>query len=278
MTLPPASIVVGMHPIERLRYVARASGVPQQVIVGETAAALASFGSDPQGLVTACRRIVSRQPTSGPLVWFASRVLTAGDPASEIWEAAGAMQADRTASELAHALPDDGTVSVLGWPDELGEVLPRRGDLTVLVIDTLSEGSGFASRLLHADVAAVDVPLAGLGAAVAASSLVLLESPAIGPDEFLAVAGSRAAAAVARHAGIPVWLVGGVGRLLPQRMWDGLRLRVERDGDPWDAHEEVVPLDLVDRIVGPAGVEPVAAALRRTDCPIVPELFRGDVI
>jgi len=270
--------VVEMHPIERLRYVARASGVPQRVIVQETAAALASFGSDPQGLVTACRRIVSRQPTSGPLVWFASRVLTAGDPASEIWEAAGAMQADPTAAELAHALPDDATVSVLDWPDELGDILPRRGDLTVLVIDTLSEGSGFTSRLLHADVEAVDVPSAGLGAAVAASSLVLLESPAIGPDEFLSVAGSRAAAAVARHAGVPVWLVGGVGRLLPQRMWDGLRLRVERGGDPWDAHEEVVPLDLVDRIAGPAGVEPVAAALRRTDCPIVPELFRGDVI
>src|SRR3954467_3880844 len=98
-----------MHPIERLRYVARASGVPQQVIVQETAAALSSFGSDPQGLVTACRRIVSRQPTSGPLVWFAARVLTAGDPASEIWEAAGAVQADRTGAELAHALPDDAT-------------------------------------------------------------------------------------------------------------------------------------------------------------------------
>jgi hypothetical protein len=267
-----------MHPIERLRYVARASGVPQRVIVQETASALASFGSDPQGLVTACRRIVSRQPTSGPLVWFAARVLTSGDPGSEIWEAAGEVQADPTGTELVHALPEEATVSVLGWPDELGEVLSRRGDLTVLVIDTLSEGSGFTNRLLHADVEAVDVPLAGLGSAVAASSMVLLESSAIGPQELLAVAGSRAAAAVARHAGIPVWLFGGVGRLLPQRMWDGLRLRVEGAGDPWDAHDEVVPLDLVDHIAGPAGVEPVADALRRTDCPIVPELFRGDII
>jgi hypothetical protein len=267
-----------MHPIERLRYVARASGVPQRVIVQETASALASFGSDPQGLVTACRRIVSRQPTSGPLVWFASRVLTAGDPASEIWEAAGEVQADRTGNELVHALPEEATVSVLGWPDELGEVLGRRGDLTVLVIDTLSEGSGFASRLLHADVEAIDVPLSGLGAAVAASSLVLLESPAIGPDELLAVAGSRAAAAVARHAGIPVWLVGGVGRILPQRMWEGLLRRVEGTTDPWDAHDEIVPLDLIDQIAGPRGLESVADALARTDCPVVPELFRGDVI
>ena len=55
-----------MHPIERLRYVARAHGVSHTVMVEETAAALCSFGRDPQGLVTACRRIVDRQPFPGP--------------------------------------------------------------------------------------------------------------------------------------------------------------------------------------------------------------------
>ena len=265
-----------MHPIERLRYVARASGAPQGALVQETAMALSSFGSDPQGLVTACRRIVWRQPSSGPLVWFCARVLTAGDAASEIWEAAGQVQADRTAAELAHALPDDATITVLGWPDEISEALPRRGDVEVLAVDTRGEASGLVSQLWRADVEASDVPQAGLGAAVASASLVLLESTAVGPEEFLAVSGSRAAAAVARAAGIPIWLVAGVGRLLPGRMWDGLRGRVEPD-DPWDADDEFVPLDLVDRIVGPNGVEPVSDALRRTDCPVAPELFKGDV-
>ena len=267
-----------MHPIERLRYVARASGVPQRTIVQETASALASFGSDPHGLVTACRRIVSRQPTSGPLLWFAARVLTSGDPANEIWEACGEVQADPTAGELAHSLPADSTAVVLGWPDEISAALPRRGDVVVLVVDVLGEGSGFVRRLLHSDVDAVDVPVAGLGSAVAASSLVLIESSAIGPADFLAVAGTRAAAAVAHSAGVPVWLVGGVGRLLPQRMWDGLRRRVEVLDEPWEAEEEIVPLDLVDVIVGPRGPEPVAEALRRVDCPIAPELFKGDVM
>lgn len=267
-----------MHPIERLRYVARASGVPQRVIVQETASALSSFSGDPQGLVTACRRIVSRQPTSGPLLWFGARVLTAGDPRAEIWEAAGLVQADPTANELAHSLPSEATVVVLGWPDEIAAALPRRGDVEVLVVDTLGEGSGFVGRLLQSDVDAVDVPLAGLGAAVAASQLVLLEAPAIGPSEFLAVSGSRAAAAVARQAGVPVWLVGGVGRLLPQRMWDGLAGRVFGHDEPWEADEERVPLELVDMIVGPDGPEPVDQARRRTDCPVAPELFKGDVI
>jgi hypothetical protein len=266
-----------MHPIERLRYVARASGASQRVIVSETARALASFSDDPHGLVTACRRIVSRQPTSGPLLWFAARVLTSGDPGAELWEAAGELEADPTAAELAHALPDEATVTVLGWPDEIAAALPRRGDVEVLVVDVLHEGSGFTSALLRADVDAVDVPLGGLGAAVATSGVLLLEASAVGPDAFLAVSGSRAAAAVARHAGIPVWLVAGVGRLLPARMWDGLRRRVEALDDPWDAADEVVPLDLVDTVVGPRGPESVAEALRRCDCPVAPELFKGDV-
>lgn len=265
-----------MHPIERLRYVARASGASQDVLVQETAQALTSFDDDPHGLVTACRRIVSRQPTSGALVWFASRVLAAGDPRTEIWEAAGEVAADATARELAHAVPDDATVVVLGWPEVIGAALPRRGDLDVLVVDALGEGSGLVQTLLRRDCEALDIPQAGLGSAVAEADLVLLESSAVGPDEFLAMSGSRAAGAVARHAGVPVWLVAGVGRLLPRRMWDGLKRRLA-PADPWDADDEVVPLDLVDCIVGPIGPQPIVDALRRTDCPVIPELFKGDV-
>lgn len=265
-----------MHPIERLRYVARASGASQDALVQETARALLSFEDDPHGLVTACRRIVSRQPTSGPLVWFSARVLAAGDPRNEMWEAAGDIAADRTPHELAHALPQDATVVVLGWPDMIAAALPRRGDLEVLVVDALGEGGGFVQTLLRQDCEAVDVPQSGLGAAVAEADLVVLEASAVGPTEFLAVSATRAAAAVARHADVPVWLVSGVGRLLPQRMWDGLRARVHCN-EPWDLDDEVVPLDLVDRIVGPAGPQDLTEALRRIDCPVVPELFRGDV-
>ncbi|MBK5221295.1 MAG: hypothetical protein JJE52_00140 [Acidimicrobiia bacterium] len=262
-----------MHPIERLRYVARASGVGHDMLVRETASALASFVGDPSGMVTACRRVVARQPTSGPIWWLAARVLTAPDPMAEAWAAVQELEADPTARELVHSIDADLTVTVLGWPDLVGEALVRRGDLEALVVDVHGEGSGLVRRLTLADSDAVDVPAVGLGAAVAESQLVLLEAAAIGPEAFLAVAGSRAAAATARHAGVPVWLVGGAGRLLPRRMWDGLVARVDLD-DPWDADDEIVPLDLVDAIVGPIGPEPVAEALRRTDCPVAPELFK----
>lgn len=266
-----------MHPVERLRHVARATGAPQDLVVAETARALGAFAHDPQGLVTACRRMVSRQPRSGALVWLCARVLTAGDPPGEIRAALRDLDADHTPAALAAALPDDASVVVLGWPETAAAALPRRGDLEILVVDVSSEGSGLVRRLAHADVDAVDVPVAGLGAAVAEADLVLLEAAVVSPEEFLAPSGSRAAASVARTAGVPVWLVAGVGRLLPARMWEPLRSRIVT-AEPWDDDDEVVPLELVDRIVGPTGPLDVAEALRRTDCPVAPELFKGDIL
>ena len=90
-----------MHPIERLRYVARASGADQAMLVRETAGALAAFADDPAGLVTACRRIVSRHPGSGPLWWLCSRVLTATEPMREAWTASDELDDDRTGAALA---------------------------------------------------------------------------------------------------------------------------------------------------------------------------------
>lgn len=265
-----------MHPIERLRYVARASGADQTLLVRETAQALAAFRDDPSGLVAACRRIVDRHPTSAPLWWLCARVLTAPDGQREAWLAVDEMEADTTSGELAFALPEEATACVIGWPEQVGEALPRRGDVEVLAVDSLGEGSGLVRRLVQAGIDAVDVPTSGLGAAVASSDVLLLEAVAVGPSGFVAVSGSLAAATVARHAEVPVWLAAGVGRMLPARMWNALAdRRATRLADPWDLDEEVVPLSLVDRIGGPAGLQVPADALRRTDCPVAPELFEA---
>jgi hypothetical protein len=263
-----------VHPIERLRYVARASGADQAVLVRETAQALSAFRGDPSGLVAACRRIVDRHPTSAPLWWLCARVLTSPDGQRDAWEAVDEIEGDPTSAELSYALPEDATACVIGWPELVGEALPPRGDVEVLAVDALGEGSGLVRRLVHAGIDAVDVPTSGMGAAVCSSDVLLLEAVAVGPDGFVAVSGSLAAATVARHAEVPVWLAAGVGRMLPARMWDALAgRRATRAADPWDLDEEVVPLSLVDRVCGPAGLEPPGDALRRTDCPVAPELF-----
>jgi hypothetical protein len=262
-----------MHPIERLRAVARASSISPALAVRETATAISAVASDPYALVTAGRRMIDRHPTSAPLWWFSARVLTAPDPRAEAHRAADEIADDDTALELAHALPDGARVCVIGWPEVTAAALVRRGDVEVLVIDVHAEGSSFVGRLQHYDVAAVDVPPEGLGAAVADCDLVVLEAEALGPTAALARSGSRAAAAVARHAGVPVWLVAGVGRGLPQAMWDALVARGGFDEDPWDAEDETLPLDLVDRIATPHGLRSVSEALQLIDCPVAPELL-----
>lgn len=264
-----------MHPIERLRYVARADGAGVGDLVEAAARALAGLEDDQPGLVTGCRQMVDRHPTIGPLWWLTSRMLCAGDSRKEAWEVVEALDADRTPRELADALPEDAIVLVLGWPELTARALHQRGDLRPRIVDALGEGAALADALLEVGVAATDVPETGVGAAAGDVDVVLLEALSVGPGGAVAVAGSRAAAAVAHHSGRQVWVVAGEGRLLPARLWDALLSRLDAQGDPWDAAEEVVPLDLVDAVVGPYGRLGVEDALLQTDCPIAPELFKG---
>lgn len=268
---------VAVHPIEHLRYVARSSGVGQESLVRETSGALLSFGHDPAGLVTTCRRMLARQPSSGPLMWLASRVLTAADPRSEVRACMEAISDDKTARLLSRQLPMEASVCVLGWPDQIGRALRLRGDLRVLVVDVLGEGHHLVRRLAEQDGWVDEVAESGLGAAAASADVVLLESAAVGPDGFLAVSGSRAAAAVAHAAGVPVWLIAGRGTVLPGPMWDSLIERALGTVEVWDADEEVVPLELVDQVAGPDGLVTVAEAVASTNCPVAPELL-GTVI
>jgi hypothetical protein len=73
-----------------------------------------------------------------------------------------------------------------------------------------------------------------------------------------------------------VWLVAGVGRLLPGSVWNALADRFANDTavEAWDADDEVVPMGLVTAIVNPYGVEDLDVGLARVDCPVAPELFR----
>ena len=254
-----------MHPIERLRHVARAEGAGASLLVREAAGALAGFGSDPPGMVTACRRLVGRHPAVGPMWWLAARVLAAGEPVAAAWRSADELDSDPTPQGVAAELPDDATVVVIGWPELVAEALRRRADLEVLVVDAAGEGSGLVRRLRAGGVDAIDVPDAGAGAAVAESDLVLLEANALGPDGFVACAGSRAAAAVAQHVGTPVWAVAGVGRALPTALWDALVEQLRADqSEPWDRLDELVPLDLVDELIGS----------REPGCAVAPELLK----
>src|SRR4051812_38249089 len=150
-----------MHPIERLRMVARAAGEGPALIAQEAAGALVAFGDDPAGLVTACRRLVDRQPTSGPIWWLAARVLCSTDPSTEAWRAVEELQDDRTPGEVAAALPDGATVTVVGLGEHTGDALVRRGDLEVLLVDNDAVEPHLIRRLQRTDTMVDAIPAAG---------------------------------------------------------------------------------------------------------------------
>ena len=264
-----------MHPIERLRYVARATDAPADDVVREAAASLARFAEDPASLVTACRRLIDRHAANGPIWWLCARTLVAADPADEAWRCLDDLTVDPTVGELGHALEESVRAVVIGWPERLAPAFARRGDVEVRVVDVEGDGPGFVRLLERLDVPAVDVPSTGIAPAVAASGVVLIDAAAIGPETVLAAPGSWAAAAVARAAGVPVWVVGGAGRLVPAGLWPALVGRLAGAATaPWDQELDHLPLALVDALVGPSGPEPVAEGLRRIDTPDAAELRR----
>lgn len=251
------------------------------MLVRETAGALRGLGFDPAGLVVACRRIVERHPNSGPLWWLCASVLAAPDPYRCAAALADDLEVDPTADVLVEALPDDATVCVIGWPDLIGEALLRRGDSTVLAIDTDDDGMGstaFVRRLQRADVDAEIIPAAGLAAAVLASDLVVIEALAATETDLLATTGSRALASVGYCAEVPVWAVVGRGRRLPTALFEAMGQRPTDLREPWEAAAEGVPLALTHWVVGPLGVVATPEASLAPECPMSYELLRSSAM
>ena len=254
--------------------VARAGDEDPGLLAREAAAALAACSDDPASLVIACRRLVEHQPTSGPVWWLAARVLAARDPAGEAWRSATELEDDPTPAACAYHLPEDARVAVVGWGGQTAAALRRRGDCPVLVVDALGGGSALAGSLRRAGSDVVLVDESGLGWAASSADVVLLEARALGPTGFVGTTGALGAAAVGQASGVPVWVVAGVGRVLPGPLWDALVARLGEGPEPWESGYEVVPLRLADQVVGPAGPGPAEDAPVRADCPTVPDLTR----
>ncbi|HWW54075.1 MAG TPA: hypothetical protein VNY84_09905, partial [Acidimicrobiales bacterium] len=136
-----------MHPIERLRYVARADGAGPTRLTVAAARALSGLGDDHAGLVTGCRQMVDRHPAVGTLWWLTARLLTAENAEREAWAVTEALESDPTPAVLAAELPDETVVVVLGWQELVAPALHRRADLQVLAIDAFGEGSALADSL-----------------------------------------------------------------------------------------------------------------------------------
>jgi hypothetical protein len=266
-----------VHPIEHLRYVARAQGADPVALVEETAHALGSMHFDPAGLIVACRRIVERHPFAGPLWWLCANVATSAEPFEAVWELADAIRADRTGAELAAVLADDAVAVTIGNPDVIGDGLIRRGDVRVLAFDADHTATSFVRRMERYDVDVDPVDAGVAGVAVRHADVVLVEALAVDPGRAIVPVGSSTIAAAAMSWGTECWLVAGGGRRLPVGLVDAMVAKVATLGestDPWDLDVEVLPTSMFTHVVGPHGRVPMGPPAIVAECPMAPELLR----
>jgi hypothetical protein len=258
-----------VQPFERLRYLARWSDDDGPELLSEAADCLAAFGGDPAGLVVACRRLLAHHSSTATLWWLCSQVLAAPAARDAAWAAWQAYTDDETPGRLAAALPfpHDEPVAVLGWPDVVSTGLAERPDLDLVVVRSRSGAEKLSRRLRTAEQPVRVVSESELLALE--PSHLLVEASATGGGSALVPFGAGDLAAAARSHGAKVWLVAGLGRALPERLFQSLLAAVGDDPD-----REIVAADRVDRVVGPTGAEPPAMLTRRMDCTVAPELLR----
>jgi hypothetical protein len=259
-----------VQPFERLRSIARYGG-DDSSLVAEAADCLGEFDDDPAALVVTCRQLLHHHPESGPLWWLCSRVLAAPDPSEAAWDAEALVRDDHTPGRLAALLPfpHDHPIAVLGWPELSGIALSSRPDLDVLAVRANHGDSRWHHRLARSDATARPVDV--IEAAAQEQSHVLVEILAGSPTQVLVPDGtSRLLEQLARPTML-LWLVAGVARILPARLFDAMMRQL---GELPDRGLELLDVQAADRIAGPTGLVRPENLQRRVDCPIAPELLR----
>ena len=262
-----------MQPFERLRRIARHSG-DDRTLVAEAADCLAEFDADPAGLVVTCRRLLTHHPDCAPLWWLCARVLAAPDPSDAAWEAEGscATTAPPAASPRCSRSRTSARSRCSAGPSS-----PARRSSPVPISRCSRCGAphgddSWRARLARSDASAR--PVDAIEASALEPSHVLVEIEAASPTRALVLDGtSDAARRRSRKPTTLVWLVAGVGRVLPARLFDAM---VGRLDPPEDHGLELVDVQMADRIAGPTGLERPEHLIRRVDAPVAPELLRLD--
>jgi hypothetical protein len=291
-----------VHPIERLRHVARAGDVDPVMLAQEAAEALGSLTYEAQALVPACRRLIEAHPSCGPLWWVAARVIVAEEPFDAAYAAIEALEDDPTADELAASFPAGASV-VIPAKTGLAVALNMRPDLSVTVVGMPYRLNEVLRRLSRvADVVGIDqrdfdadgAEMMGEG-----PHLLVVEALAAGPSGFLLDRDQVVLASSPVLSDTPCWVTTGVGRVLPAELFaevldrtispgameqSGFEIDDEADfallrgtvGERSSRHHRPVAFleaERVAQVVGPRGRAIPLLALRRAECRAPAELL-----
>jgi hypothetical protein len=256
-------------PAERLRSVTRRS-VDDDRLAAAAADALAGFSNEPASLVVACRRVLAHHRAHGALWWVCSRILAAPDPEAAARTAVHELEADRTGDRLGATLPlldEYEIVAVIGYTSTIDDALLERFDVDAVAVRVVGDDPVAALRRRRSDhaVRVVDE----WDPVLEHTSRLVVSASAIGPERALVPAGTTDAIVSIGAGARELWLVGGVGRVLPARLYETIVSSL-----PAEAAFEEVSVQRFDRIAGPRGLERPSDATARVDCPVVPELLR----
>lgn len=289
-----------VHPIERLRYVARAGDADPVMIAMEAAEALAGLGHAAQALVPSCRRLLEAHPTCGPLWWISARMIVADDPRHVAYASVSALEDDQTVEELAASFPAGASV-VIPARGDLGDAVDLRPDLSVTVVGSPYRLNRVFGRMTDLrEVIGVDQQELVLGREeLPTADLVVLEALAAGPSGVLVDVDQAELLDQAESLGMPCWVMVGVGRLLPAALYDEVSRRVggadaEHRRAPSGYDDDVedlftpsgkirprrrrdeavaIPAGRISAVVGLRGKSVPALGLRRSDCVAPAELL-----
>jgi hypothetical protein len=235
-------------------------------LVVEAAECLTDFTHDTTQLLTVCRRLLAYHPACGPLWWLCARVVGAADAGDAARDARRRLESDRTTARLTSLLPfpHDEPIAVFGWPELAGAALGDRPDLDVIAVRAGDARVAARMRRVHHGVRVVDpTEVVALG-----PTHLLVEATATSPTTALVPEGL--ADVLWGLGDIEVWLVAGVGRVLPQRLFDVLEAEVQRQELPF----EVLETSRAAKVAGPDALDPPERLSARIDCPVAPELLR----
>jgi hypothetical protein len=262
-----------MHPIERLRWIARAEGESDAMIAAEAAWTLGELAiEEPAAVLTASRRLVLRQPHNGPLWWACARLLEAVG-SSQVLDLAQhisvELSSDTVPARLADGLRSELTstdVIVATVPAELlARAVEYRDNHRLLLVGEYRELRLEVSRLRANSAVGYEIEEAA--EALEQAALVLVEPRFASAGQVVVSASAAATVRLANKGPLPVWAVFGPGRVLSEPLAAAATKLLGPE-------EEPLSPSLFDQAVDEEGLGPIEAALERPCCPLGLELAR----
>lgn len=211
-----------MHAIERLRYVARAGEVESTELATEAALALAGLADDRRALVLACRRLLGFHPGCGALWWVCAHMLEASDVTRCARTLVGELEDDPSIDEL-FTLPSSGDVVVAESSRQIVRALSLRVDLPIRLVGP-ARSLRLGMRYFGDSVLGSSGYLPDEGeVALDGATMVVIE--ALGASALGIFCSAHASAlaerAIARD--VPLYVLAGVGRILPLELFAAMQ-------------------------------------------------------